>query len=98
VLKDARDETLALARISGLPHASQVDELLFAPLDIDCGSIVHGGQLALLFLELATSFAERLPVVLPVLVQPPRPIKLSVETLDRCRRSLTRCSRSIRAR
>src|SRR5581483_635315 len=42
--------------------------------------------------ELVTSLAEHLPVVLPVLEEPPGAIKLGSQTLDRHSRACTGCS------
>jgi len=65
----------------------------FAPLDVDHLCLCRILKLPLLLVELVTSLAEGLPVVLAVLIQAPRAIKLSIQPLDRCSSALARCSR-----
>src|SRR5690242_6622130 len=92
MLEDARDEALPLARVSPVPCGREVEQLGLAPLNVDRACVSRILELTLLLVELVTSIAERLPVVLPVLEELPCAIKLDSQTLDRRSRALARCS------
>jgi len=93
MLEDACDEALPLARVSLLPCGREVEQLGFAPLDVDGACVGRVLKPTLLLVQLVTSLAERLPVVLPVLEESPGAIKLGIQTLDCGSRASTGCSR-----
>jgi hypothetical protein len=81
MLEDARDEALTLARVSLVPCGREVEQLGLAPFHVDRACLSRVLKLTFLLRELVTSFAERLPVVLPVVEESPGAIKLGSETL-----------------
>jgi hypothetical protein len=87
MLEDASDQALPLTRISYLPDPREVEQLGLAPLDVDRACLSRVLKPTLLLVELVTSLAKRLPVVLTVLEESSGAIKLIIQAPDRSSRA-----------